>query len=400
MSQQLAVGTPLEGLHTPSQPARRPVMTDLRVSNQRRNIEEFASRSATVESKPLIVFLELTQNCNLSCPMCRSAGKYIPDWNMTPELYERVMEELFATALIVDLRGWGESTIVRGFSRYVSDALATGVRLRLVTNGQVNRPDVWEQMMSADSIIAISCDAADEELFATLRAGGTVSRLRKTAAAIVAERDRQGAPRESVSLTVAVSRPNLADLPNILAMAAELGITQVTLFPIQIELTHPWHLRGDLEGTRQALDAVQSTAVDRGIEVTLGAAMDPALTFDDDVKSLCMHPWAYCYVSYDGRVGFCDHLIGNPQYTLGSLRSTPFTDIWNGEDFRRLREAHLQHDIPDRFFPCRWCYKQRYIDFEFLAHPSYAEHVVSTSTRPKLHCSHDVESRQPLPFLP
>ncbi|MEV0680189.1 radical SAM protein [Actinosynnema sp. NPDC050436] len=360
---------------------KHPVMSAARTDNQRLNIEEFDKRETALRSRPLALFVELTQNCNLECPSCRSATKFRPDWNMPPEVFDRVADELFDTALLVDLRGWGESTILKGFPHAVDRVLASGARLRLVTNGQVNNRSVWDRMMAANSQVVLSCDAASQDLFSKLRSGGTLERLRRTAGDLVRFRDEHGADPHGLSLYVVVSRPNLDELPDIVALADDLGIRQVTFAPIQIGLDHPWHLSHDLDGVRRALDLSTARARELGVRLQLASSLDVELNLDDDVKQMCMHPWAYAYISYQGRVGFCDHLIGMTKYTFGSLTESSFEDIWNSEGFRHLRHSHAQDALGDEFSACRWCYLQRYVDFEDEIHPEYRRHVVSTDTR-------------------
>jgi MoaA/NifB/PqqE/SkfB family radical SAM enzyme len=353
--------------------------TALRQRNQALNIDEYHRRADRLESMPLAVFVELTQNCNLSCPMCRYGEKYNPDWNMPREMFEAIADELFPTAMLVDLRGWGESTILKNFDQLLDIALRYRPQLRLVTNAQVNRPDVWDQLMSAHATITVSCDAADPELFAILRRGGTIKRLRTTVGAIVAARDAYGAPRESVLFNSVVSRDNLHDLSSIIDLAADLDVPRVVFHPLVAALDDPAHLRGDLDGAARAYDAAAERARERGVVMQLGAAPDPSLALVDRVRvPPCMHPWAYAYVNYAGGVGFCDHLIGDPRYTLGSLRTSSFDEIWNGEQWAALRRSHVTGQVEDRFAPCRYSYAQRYIDFEDRVHPERARLVVST----------------------
>lgn len=358
----------------------RPIMDAVRVANRDLNIREYEARKTRLNSMPLALFIELTQNCNLSCPMCRSAGGYDSEWNMAQQSLDELYGEVLQKAMIADLRGFGESTLLKEFPRRVKELLDTGVQLRLVTNGQVNRVDAWDIMMAHSSLIAVSCDAASDELFGVLRRGGSITRLSKTVAEITKRRDQHGAQDDLVCLTVAVSRPNLAELTGIVQLAESLNVHKVVLFPIQIDLDHEWHLRGDLDGTARALDAARAEADRLGVVLQLGAALDPSHVLPDKVKESCMHPWSFAYVNFAGRVGFCDHLIGDPQYTFGSLAELPFKEIWNGPRFDSLRAAHARKQIPNEFNPCKWCFKQRYVDFEHLLHESYATRVVSSKS--------------------
>lgn len=354
-------------------------LTELRRQNQELNIQEYERRETVLKSRPLALFIELTQNCNLRCPMCRYGEKYRPELNMPVEMYERVAEELFPSAYLVDLRGWGESTMLPYFGRIVADTLSYRVQLRLVTNGQINRPGVWDIMMRAHGIVAVSCDAADPDLFAILRAGGTVERLKKTVRTIVAARDRHGAPRESVHFNTCASRDNLHDLPRLVEMAAELGVARVVIHPLVSHLNDPSHLRHDLDGAADAYEKTVARGRTEGVVVQIGAAPDTPLAIPDLVRRPpCIHPWSYAYVSYDGGVGFCDHMIGSKRWALGSIIGHSFEEIWNGPGWTGIRQAHLTGDIPDQFAPCRYSYANRYIDFEHVVYPHLADRMLTS----------------------
>ncbi|MEV7655927.1 radical SAM protein [Streptomyces anulatus] len=376
-------------------------LTERRRINQELNIAEHRDGASELKSMPLVLFIELTQNCNLSCPMCRFGSKYTTEWNMSEEMYEKLADELFPTAHVVDLRGWGESTMLPGFGRFVELSLRHRVQLRLVTNGMVNRRPVWDMMMRAHAAINISCDAADPELFKKLRAGGTVERLANTTRSLVEARDKHGAPRDSVKFITTVSRDNLQDLVNVVELAARLDVERVILHPLVTHLDDSSGLHHDLDGTAEAYTAAAERGRREGVVVQLDAAPDPALALPDMVRRpACMHPWSYAYVRYNGGVGFCDHMLGDDQYTLGSLQHSSFPEIWNGADWVGIRKAHLTGDIPDRFSPCRWTYGQRYIDFEHTVHPDRAAGMVSTETHDTLIQRRDPKLFPTVPWSP
>ena len=356
-------------------------LTEKRRANQQLNIQEYDAGATRLSSRPLALFIELTQNCNLHCPMCRSAGNYRSGLDLSWDLYERVADELFPYAHIVDLRGWGESTMLPDFGRAVARAVEHRVQVRLVTNGQINRSAVWDFMMRAHAIVAVSCDAADPALFATLRAGGTVERLRASVRELVAGRDRYGAPRDNVHFNTVASLENLDDLPHIVELAAELEVGRVVIHPIVTHLADPVHLRHDLRQAETAYERTAERGRSLGIVVQVGSAPDTALAIPELVRRPpCMHPWSYAYISHNGGVGFCDHLIGTQRYTLGTLMEDTFDEVWNGPDWVAVREQHLTGRISDRFAPCRYSYAHRYIDFEHLVHPDRAAGLLTSAT--------------------
>lgn len=374
--------------------------TSARADNRALNYAEYDRRATRLASRPLAIFLELTQNCNLSCPMCRFGEKYNPAWNMPVDMFQRIAEELFSTAILIDLRGWGESTILKNFDQFIDIALRYRPQFRLVTNAQVNRPEIWDTLMSAHSSITVSCDAADPELFEKLRRGGTIARLRTTVSEIVAARDRYGAPADNVQFNSVVSRDNLHDLPSLVDLAADLGVPLVVLHPLVAAIDSPSHLRGDLAGAERAYAKAADRARERGIVLQAGAAPDPSLAITDRVRMPpCMHPWAYAYVNYQGGVGFCDHLIGDPQFVLGSLRDSSFEEIWNGDAWAGLRASHITGEIDDRFSPCRYSYAQRYVDFEHMVYPERAALIVSSERDLALTARRDPEVVKAVPWM-
>ncbi|MEU4160896.1 radical SAM protein [Actinoplanes sp. NPDC026670] len=374
-------------------------LTQQRRENQALNIEEYENGSVELRSRPLSLFIELTQNCNLSCPMCRFGEKYDPALNMDEEMFDRLADELFPYAHLVDVRGWGESTMLKGFGKMVLRALDHRVRVRVVTNGQINRPAIWDAIMRGQGIVTVSCDAASPELFEKLRTGGTLERLEVTCRNLVEARDRHQVPRDHVNFNVVSSIDNLDELAGIVRLAGQLDIPLVVIHPLVANVNDPSHLRQDLGRTREAYAEAAEAGREIGVVVQLGAAPDPSLALPEMIrKPACMHPWSYAYIRHNGGVGFCDHLIGDDEFTLGSLRENTFEEIWNGEAWQSLRRAHLHGEIPDRFAPCRYTYAQRYIDFEYLVHPERAKMIVSSATHAEVTRTRDPRQVPAVPF--
>src|SRR5689334_5871779 len=104
---------------TPSLPSRR--------ENASVNADEYHERRLLLRSLPTIVYVELTQNCNLHCVMCRVPRRYDPSKDMAADIFDAVARQLMPTATVVDLRGWGESTILKHFEASLERVTGTGV---------------------------------------------------------------------------------------------------------------------------------------------------------------------------------------------------------------------------------------------------------------------------------
>ncbi|HEX6344828.1 radical SAM protein [Umezawaea sp.] len=356
-------------------------MTDngARAENHDRNIAEFERRAVVLTSKPRVLFIELTENCNLSCPMCRSAGPFLPSRNMSVELFDRVAEELFPTAEIVDLRGWGESTILKRFPDFVDKTLAHGCRIRLVTNLTVPNEELWRKLVRGGALIAVSFDAGEPETFEVLRKGAKFDVVLRNLRILADEARVSGVGTDGIHLNVVVQPAALPELTRIVRVAADLGI-KVQLNPLTTSEDDPDNLVHHRERMLTELTRMAEAARAQDVTVQVNASLDPLWADDHHADKTCTHPWMYCYVNHRGQVGFCDHLIGAPaeQHLLGDLTTTSFDDIWNGPAYQRLRAAHGRgrEALSERFEECEWCYHNRYVDFDETSYEPYRAHQV------------------------
>ena len=361
--------------------------TNIRSQNRALNIDEFEKGKLVLSSMPRALFVELTQNCNLNCPYCKGEDtqKYRPDLNMQPELFSSVAEKLFPTAELVDLRGSGESTILKDFSKYVEITTDFGVQIRIVTNGMNPNPSIWEQLMASGAIIGISCDTADPKMFSGIRKGGNLNRLIKTVKTITKYRNLYSVPVENVYFTCVVSLKNINTLPELIKLAKDLHLSKIILFPVSLPQSHPWNLKRDIPSVVKGLESAFKISNSLNLTLQLGAAFDESLRIEKDLKSKCLNPWTYLLIDYSGRVGFCDHLIGNSRFTFDSFYEKEFDNIWNGWKFKWLRRTHRKGKPSLWFDSCRWCYQMRYVDFEHMFYPKYLDNIVSNKSRHSFH---------------
>jgi len=357
-----------------------------RQANVTLNREEFAKGAVVLRSRPQVLFIELTENCNLRCVMCRSVSRYDASKNMDRDLFQDVAGKLFPSASIVDLRGWGESTILKDFPFYVEEAARYGCRPRVVTNLTVSNDQLWRRLVAHDAIIAISFDAARAETFAKVRPGSNLDRILANLGVITDECRATGRLLDDIYFNTVAQADALEELPGIVDIAAEHGLRRVHVNPVTLPPGNPGHLGRHADRVRRALAALKERSAATGVEVSLGAALDESLADLDVAAKRCTHPWVYCLINHSGKVGFCDHLIGegSQRYLLGDLYDHSFEDIWNGSAYQELRRQHVgwADGLDERFEECNWCYRNRYADFEHLTIPEYGETIVSCSRTP------------------
>ncbi|HTB11063.1 MAG TPA: radical SAM protein [Bryobacteraceae bacterium] len=354
---------------------------DAKRQNSELNRAEYLSGAVSLTSQPRALFIELTQGCNLRCPMCRDEIIGTAQHSMPDTLFDSIAGELFPTAEIVDLRGWGESLILPNILSRIARVVASGARLRIVTNLSFRRPQVLDALVDANAMIAVSLDAADQNTLSFLRRGADLELITSNLEYLVG---RFGHSR-NVEILTAVQRPALTGLPHLIDHVATCGVKDVKLFSVMVAEGSELGLEGHDIEVDEALGRAAERAREVGIRLIAGTQMGN-LPDNRPTIPMCVHPWAYAYIAYNGDVSFCDHLIGpgNEEYVLGNLHKSKFVDIWNGLAWRLIREEHLgarRADV-EKFAHCAWCYKKKYVDFEHLFEPRYASEIVHLSALP------------------
>lgn len=349
--------------------------SDVRSLNKELNDKEYANGQTVLHSKPVAIFVELTQGCNLSCNMCRDEVIPIKSRLMAAGLFEEIAETLFPTAELVDLRGWGESLILPDINERIDAVIRHGARLRLVTNLSFRRDEVLDQLISCQAMIDVSLDAAEEGLLAKVRRGSNLSmisrNLRRLTSTAVSEED--------ITLLVTVQHDTADHLSSIVDFAADHGVKNVRFYSVTVDPGSVLSLNGDEEVVDRSLHLASTRAKVHGLNLTAGSRLG-RLNANPVNLPACIHPWKYCNIAYDGRVGFCDHLIGpgNNEFFVGSLVDQSFDEIWNCEELVRLRTEHLgqRRCSANKFSHCAWCYKNKYVDFENKLDSAFTKYIV------------------------
>jgi len=341
---------------------------DIRALNRALNSEEFRLGRLSLRSKPRYVLVELTQGCNLSCEMCRNSRIPLDARRMPKELFDRIAEDLFPTADIVDLRGWGESLLLPDIAVFIRRVVESGAAMRFVSNLSFHRPDVIQLLTEYHAYVAVSVDTADAALLRRLRGGARLDLIKRNLAELVAGYIRRWGSTERLSIGCTVQRPALEGLSGVVELAAEVGIRHLRLFAVEVPDDSDLSLEGHEEAIASTLVRVVETARRVGVAVSAGTCLGDVIPPPAPVRS-CLRYWSSATVSYAGLVGFCDHLIGPLTETegIGSLQTESFEALWNGRLIQSLRAGVLQNAAE-----CRKCRTKRHIEFEDLFEPDLA----------------------------
>jgi len=286
----------------------------------------------------LTVRMDTTNRCNLRCSMCpmRLSDKD-PDriWkNIDPDLFSRIAEDLFPSAEVVGLSCGAEPLINPDFRHYLEILYKADVPVReVVTNGTLLTDEHIEMFLdSPPTTIFVSIDGADPHTHAQIRGGADLEHITTMLKKLVESRDRRKKKFPMVSFSVTLQKSNIAELPEIIRLASEIGIESVSTVPLVA-----------YEGLEMSDETIDMSSVEiqdiiREAEITaeeLGIVLSVPSNDTESKNDPCRYLSSWIFVDPDGKVYPCPYW--NTSHPVGDFLMDSFEHIWNGDAYIRLR---------------------------------------------------------------
>ena len=211
--------------------------------------------------------------------------------------------------------------------------------------------------------LRVSLDAADARTFLLIRGKDYFNRIVRNVRAFTEMQAREGLAHPRVSLWLTGLKETIAQLPDFVRIAHDIGVKEVYLQRLVFCEDAPLGMARPDQALferlsreeSQHLAAAEEQAAALGISFNASGASEPgeslARKADKNPWSLCRRPWAVMYFTANGRALPCCiapfSQNGYENYTLGDATQQSLREIWNGPAYREFRAA-LQSDAPPR----------------------------------------------------
>jgi MoaA/NifB/PqqE/SkfB family radical SAM enzyme len=173
--------------------------------------------------------VEVSTRCDLlGCLMC--PRRAWPERWLQQDLSWQDFEQLIPALKLfkhVHLSGWGEPLLHPRLWDMAKAARSQGCIVSLTTNGMNLTEAMQVQVLEHLDMVAVSLDGAMSATFERLRPGADFQRVTQQIAALCARKQSSGRPQPEVVLLFMKMRPNVAELPAFLKLAASLGVDRV-----------------------------------------------------------------------------------------------------------------------------------------------------------------------------
>lgn len=282
---------------------------------------------------PSQIIMDVTEVCNLACIHCSHptfkksehyAGRYLD-----PELNRKMVEE-------VQTSGRGHTQYIRYTSNgeplvhpqiydFLDDAVQhSSVMVTLTTNGTIlNEKRIEKLLASGLHLVDVSIDAFIPETYAKVRVNGDLDVTKRNVLKLLElKRQARVATRIVVSF---VSQPdNAQEAGDFEAYWNDQGVDYVVIRRLHSNA-------GGVPVIAEQMRAGQH-----------GAGRYP-----------CLYPWERILLNPQGQLAFCpqDWVHGS---VVANYKEVTIREVWQGEYYRKLREAHLCNDFSAHLF-CGQC---------------------------------------------
>ncbi len=339
-----------------------------------RYFERIEARASAARQDPICIYLETTNRCNLLCTTCpRTYEELEPPADMSWDLFRRIVDQLPRIERAV-LHGVGEPMLVKRLPDMVRYLKDRGTYVLFNTNGTVLNEKNGRALIDARlDELRVSLDAANAQSYQAVRGKNYFNRILKNVRAFRALQERLGCERPRVSAWLTGLKETIAELPDFVRVAAEIGVKEVYL---QRLVFFEDHAVGDARPDQALYERMtreeahyleEATALARSLGLTFsasGAVSEPGLSLkrpeDGSPWSMCRRPWTVMYFTANGRALPCCiapfSQRGYEHYTLGDATQQTLQEIWNGPAYQSFREALLSDQPPAACANCglRW----------------------------------------------
>ncbi|MBI1207589.1 MAG: radical SAM protein [Azospirillum sp.] len=333
-----------------------------------------AERSGTPKARPVCLYLETTNRCNLLCTTCpRTYAELEPPADLSWELFTRIVDQIPELQRAV-LHGVGEPMLVQDLPRMVRYLKDRGTYVLFNTNGTALNERNGRALIDAGlDELRVSLDAADRATYKAVRGKNYFDRILRNVRGFRALQEREGHALPRVSAWLTGLKETIADLPAFVRVAAAAGVKEAYLQRLvffdqdAVGMARPDQALYEQLSREEtaAIEEAQAVAAELGIAFSAsGAASEPGLSLkrpdSGSPWSMCRRPWTLMYFTANGRALPCCiapfSQRGYENYTLGDATRQTLDEIWSGPAYHSFREALLSDHPPQACASCgqRW----------------------------------------------
>jgi len=280
-------------------------------------------------SKPLVLMVEPSSRCNLSCPLCATgAGEIKRDPSeMDFDLFKKMIDAYSSHIIYILLFNQGEPFLNRDFLNFASYSHDQGIYTITSTNGHYirNEDEAGEIIRSGLDEIIISLDGLTADTYSKYRIGGDFNRVIAGIRNLVQVKERLKSFTPIIELQMLLTAHTEAQLPQVREFGKRLGVDIVSVKTLQL------------------LDTERDLGfLPRGKELRRYENEGEKLRVSGSRRNRCGRLYYSMNINSDGSIVPCC-FDKKGKYVFGNIANGGIIEAWTGDKFRAFRKRILQN---------------------------------------------------------
>lgn len=309
----------------------------MKVEAPRLNLELLKRFFHIPAPRPNRVQIEITNRCNLDCPMCPRNDYRLPPEDMDFELFKRIMSRLRDIDLILPI-GWGESFMHSDIIRIILYLKQHSHQIKITTNGLLlGNPELMEAALKIDYLTFSIDELNDNGIY------GHGLRVINNIKDLVKRKSDRGQKIPFIGVQSVLYRGN-QDILKIIRLASELRVDRVNIMRTYSKfnkgISLPWEKRKEIYKNAERLGKKLGIRVDMFEYVSFYGVKRILWKYGKSIFRInkwCPRLYDFAYVTLDGKVTPCCAL---PRYIVGDLTVQTIDEIWRSEKMQEFRRNH------------------------------------------------------------
>lgn len=277
---------------------------------------------------PISISIEPTTSCNLRCPECPSGLRSFsrPTGMLGEDVFIKAIDELSKDTTYLILYFQGEPYLNKKFFEYVQYAASKKMYLATSTNAHYLTDEIARKTVESglDRLI-ISIDGTTQESYEKYRIGGSLEKVLEGARNMVKWKRELNSSTPHLIFQMVVFSTNEHQIPELYALAKEIGIDEVGLKTAQVY---------DFENGNELLP--MQAKYSRYKKNASGK-----YSLKNKMLNQCWRLWSGAVITWDGKVVPCC-FDKDAQHQLGNVDQESFRKVWRNEAYHRFRNALLK----------------------------------------------------------
>ncbi len=277
---------------------------------------------------PMTISIEPTTACNLRCPECPSGLRAFsrPTGNLKKDFFSKTIDEMHQHLMYLIFYFQGEPYINPDFLDMVKMANDRGIYTITSTNGHfLNDSNAKKTVESGLNRLIISVDGTTQEVYQQYRKEGSLASVLHGARNIVKWKRELDAATPHIIFQFLVVKPNEHQIPELFALAKEIGVDEVKLKTAQIY---------DFENGNVLIPEQDKYSRYR-------KQANGKYVIKNQLLNHCWKLWHACVITWDGLVVPCC-FDKDAIHQLGDLKKETFVNLWKGQAYQQFRTQLLE----------------------------------------------------------